>query len=210
MLRSRRSSRPCPKGGPGRSTASPRRILPATPASKAMEDFRPECSTRCPSDGARLAVFAQGPVLKRSHLTLSLDTDRQSAPYRLFDRFAPDAFLPGDRRHLGRGRHGASPRTAVRPPRRTGRVHRRGRLRNRPHPRGAGALRQAAHRRLGTLPATAGSCSTGSRPSTEQKQSRDIFAPDGTSGPYLLSHRPVVAYSEAVIVETRDRWHPRT
>jgi len=37
---------------------------------------------------------------------------------------------------------------------------------------------------------------------------RDVFAPDGTSGPYLLSRRPVVAYSQSVILEIRDRWRP--
>jgi hypothetical protein len=35
---------------------------------------------------------------------------------------------------------------------------------------------------------------------------RDVLLPDGTSGPYLLSNRPVVARSETVIIEVRDRF----
>jgi uncharacterized repeat protein (TIGR01451 family) len=159
------------------------------------------------SDGARLAVLAQGPVLKRSHLTLSLDTAREHEPYRLFDRFAPDAFFPvtGD----------TSAEVAMTP--------RQGPLYVRlDGPAGfiaAGDLETGfTHvelarydRRLTGAWGHVGNRAVmldGFAASTEQKQARDIFAPDGTSGPYLLSHRPVVAYSESVIAETRDRWHP--
>jgi hypothetical protein len=45
-------------------------------------------------DGARLAVLAQGPVLRESHLTIAVDTDRERDRYRLFDRFRPDQFFP--------------------------------------------------------------------------------------------------------------------
>src|SRR5439155_10106475 len=42
--------------------------------------------------------------------------------------------------------------------------------------------------------------------STDQRVVRDVFAPDGTSGPYLLSRHPVVASSETIVVEVRDRF----
>src|SRR5262249_2340886 len=44
--------------------------------------------------GGRLALFAQGPVLDQSHLTVAIDTARKHDDYRLFDRFRPDAFFP--------------------------------------------------------------------------------------------------------------------
>ena len=157
--------------------------------------------------GARVAVLAQGPVLKRSHLTVSLDTDRDREPYRLFDRFAPDAFFPvaGDTS----GEVVTTPRQGPLYVRldgpagfiaagdfETGFTHTELARYDR---RFTGASGRFGNRAV-TLDAFAAS--------TDQSQARDIFAPDGTSGPYLLSHRPVVAYSEAVIAETRNRWHP--
>lgn len=42
---------------------------------------------------------------------------------------------------------------------------------------------------------------------TPQTSVRDAFPSDGSSGPYHLSRRPLVAYSERVIFEVRDRQH---
>ena len=42
--------------------------------------------------------------------------------------------------------------------------------------------------------------------SSDQEVVRDVLAADGGSGPYLLSRSPVVARSETVIVEVRDRY----
>jgi len=159
------------------------------------------------SSGGRLAVFAQGPVLKNSHLTLALDTERERDTYRLFDRFAPDAFFPVQ---------GDTSAEVIATPRQgplfvrldgpagfvaagdfdTGFTHTE---LSRYDRRLTGAYGRVANRVV-TFDAFAAS--------TDQTQARDIFSPDGTSGPYLLGHRPVIAYSEAVIVETRDRWHP--
>lgn len=41
---------------------------------------------------------------------------------------------------------------------------------------------------------------------TPQTSVRDVMAADGSSGPYRLSRRGIVAYSERVIVEVRDRF----
>lgn len=159
------------------------------------------------SSGGRLAVFAQGPVSKNSHLTVALDTDRERDTYRLFDRFAPDAFFPvaGDTSaeviatpHQGPlfvrldGPAGFIAAGDLE----TGYTHTELARYDR---RLTGAYGRYAGRAV-TLDAFAAS--------TDQTQVRDLFSPDGTSGPYLLGHRPVIAYSESVIVETRDRWHP--
>lgn len=42
---------------------------------------------------------------------------------------------------------------------------------------------------------------------TPQTAGRDVIAADGSSGPYRLSRRPIVSYSETVILEIRDRFH---
>jgi len=159
------------------------------------------------SSGGRLAVFAQGPVLKSSHLTVALDTERERDHYRLFDRFAPDAFFPVQ---------GDSSAEVIATPRQgplfvrldgpagfvaagdfdTGFTHTE---LSRYDRRLTGAYGRVANKAV-TFDAFAAS--------TDQTQARDVFAPDGTSGPYLLGHRPIVAYSESVIVETRNRWHP--
>ena len=43
---------------------------------------------------------------------------------------------------------------------------------------------------------------------TPQTQVRDDLPGAGVSGPYRLSRRPLVANSERVVLETRDRFHP--
>lgn len=42
---------------------------------------------------------------------------------------------------------------------------------------------------------------------TPQRSVRDVFRADGSSGPFRLTRRPMVAYSESVILEVRDRFH---
>ena len=158
-------------------------------------------------DGARLAVLAQGPVLRESHLTIAVDTDRERDRYRLFDRFRPDQFFPV---------YGDSGAGAIE-------TARQGPFYARlDGPKGFVAagdfetgftrteLSRYDRRLTGAWGRTGNARVTleGFAASTDQAQVRDVFAPDGTSGPYLLSERPVVAYSESVIFEVRNRWHP--
>jgi hypothetical protein len=42
---------------------------------------------------------------------------------------------------------------------------------------------------------------------TPQRSVRDAIRPDGSAGPFRLSRRPLVAYSERVVLEARDRYH---
>jgi uncharacterized repeat protein (TIGR01451 family) len=157
--------------------------------------------------GGRLSVLAQGPVLDQSHLTVSIDTDRKRDPYRLFDRFRPDAFFPAF------GDSGGGADLAAR----QGPVYVR-----LDGPSGFVAVGDFAtafthtelarfDRRLEGAWGRAGNAKVAVDAfvsPTDQSAIRDIFAPDGTSGPYLLGHRPVIAYSESVILEVRDRFHP--
>jgi uncharacterized repeat protein (TIGR01451 family) len=158
-------------------------------------------------DGARLAVLAQGPVLGASHLTVAVDTEREPDRYRLFDRFRPDQFFPV---------YGDSGAGAIESPRQ-GPFYAR-----LDGPKGFVAagdfgtaftrteLSRYDRRLTGAWGRTGNALVTleGFAASTDQSQVRDVFAPDGTSGPYLLGRRPVVAYSESVVLEVRDRWHP--
>jgi hypothetical protein len=154
--------------------------------------------------GARLAVMARGPVGNSSRLIVSVDTDREPHEDRLFD-FAPDAFYP------------VSGDTSVRldEAQTQGKVFAR-------LDAPAGYLQWGDF----TSPMTRNQLSrfdrrlnglsgegqwgrfgvSGFAAPTEQHQVRDVFAPDGTSGPYLLSARPVVARSEKLFIETRDRF----
>jgi uncharacterized repeat protein (TIGR01451 family) len=165
-----------------------------------------EAAVSAGTDG-RVAVLAQGPVLKASHLTLSIDTARRAYGDRLFDRFRPDEIFPvfGD---SGGGLDLAA---------RQGPVYVR-----LDGPEGfvaagdfdtafTGTELARYDRRLEGAWGRAGNAKVAIdafAASTLQNAARDVFVPDGTSGPYLLSRRPVVAYSQTVIVEVRDRFHP--
>jgi uncharacterized repeat protein (TIGR01451 family) len=157
--------------------------------------------------GGRLALFAQGPVTEQSHLTVAIDTERKTDTYRLFDRFRPDAFFPvfGD--------SGPALDEAARQgpffARLDGPV---GFVAVGDFPTAFTHTELARYdRRLTGAWGRAGNAVVsfeGFAASTGQRSVRDTFSPDGTSGPYLLSRRPVVAYSETVIFEIRDRWRP--
>lgn len=155
--------------------------------------------------GGRLALLARGPIGDASRLTVSVDTDRERDRDRLFGPFEPDAFFPtpGD----------ASVRVDQ--------AQSQGRLFARlDAPMGfaqygdfATGFRQTElaryDRRLTGLSgeATRGRFSfAGFAASSSQVVVRDVFSPDGTSGPYLLRSTPIVARSETVIFETRDRF----
>lgn len=157
--------------------------------------------------GGRVALFAQGPVLDDSHLTVAIDTDRRRDPYRLFDRFRPDLFFPvfGDSsRSLDEAarqgpffvRFDGPAGFVAAGDFDTGFDHTELARYDR---RLTGAWGRAGG---STVAVEAFAADTG------QQAVRDTFSPDGTSGPYLLSKRPVVAYSESVIFEVRDRWRP--
>jgi uncharacterized repeat protein (TIGR01451 family) len=157
--------------------------------------------------GGRLALFAQGPVLAHSHLTVAIDTARERDELRLFDRFRPDAIFPvyGD--------SGATLDAAAR----QGPIFVRldgpkGFVAAGDFETGFTHTELARYdRRLTGAWGRAGSAKIaleGFAADTGQQSVRDTFSPDGTSGPYLLSRRPIVAYSETVIFEVRDRWRP--
>jgi uncharacterized repeat protein (TIGR01451 family) len=196
-----------PPAGPWRITGLAEGHLAGAGGLEGDGGLPPGLQENVQDDGARLAVLAQGPVLRASHLTVAIDTERERDRYRLFDRFRPDQFFPvyGDSSAglIDAARQGpfyarldgpkgfvaagdfetAFTRTEL----------------SRYDRRLTGAWGRAGNA-LVTLEAFAAS--------TDQSQVRDVFAPDGTSGPYLLSRRPVVAYSESVVLEIRDRWHP--
>jgi uncharacterized repeat protein (TIGR01451 family) len=156
------------------------------------------------SDGGRIAFSARGPVAGASTLTVSVDTDRDRDPNRLFGDFEPDRFYPtaGDSSVEVFGADRQGPVYA--------RVD---------GPWGfalygdfaTGFDRTELARYDRRLPGAAARAMRGPvvfeafAASTDQRVTRDLFEPDGTSGPYLLSTRPVVARSESVVIETRDR-----
>lgn len=155
-------------------------------------------------DGGRLALWARGPVAGASTLTLSVDTDRERDRDRLFAGWEPDRFYPtaGDSSVEVFGADRQGPVYA--------RVD---------GPWGfalygdfaTGFDRTELARYDRRLPGTAARVRRGPvvleafAASTDQRVARDLFEPDGTSGPYLLTKRPVVARSESVVIETRDR-----
>lgn len=158
-----------------------------------------------PADsGGRLAFVARGPVGQSSRLTVSVDTARERDPGRLFGYFEPDRFFPvyGDTS------------LPVEEAQRQGPVFARI-----DGPRGfaqygdvaTGLDRNELSRYDRRLEGVSGralfgrTMIEGFAASTDQTVVRDVFAPDGTSGPYLLSRRPVVARSERVVLELRDR-----
>jgi uncharacterized repeat protein (TIGR01451 family) len=155
--------------------------------------------------GGRIALLARGPIGAASRLTVSVDTDRERDRDRLFGPFQPDAFFPTP------GDAGV----------RVDQAQSQGPLFARlDAPIGfaqygdfATGFQQTElaryDRRLTGLSgeATRGRFSfAGFAAASSQVVVRDVFSPDGTSGPYLLRSTPMVARSETVIFETRDRF----
>ena len=155
-------------------------------------------------DGGRLAFVARGPVGRASRVTVSVDTARERDRDRLSDSFEPDRHFPifGDTS------------VAVDEARRQGPVFARV-----DGPAGFAQYGEVAtgfdrtelaryDRRFEGVSGRASVGRTtieGFAASTDQTVVRDVLSPDGTSGPYLLSRRPVVARSERVVLEVRDR-----
>jgi uncharacterized repeat protein (TIGR01451 family) len=155
-------------------------------------------------DGGRLALWARGPVAAASTFTLSVDTDRERDRDRLFADWEPDRFFPvaGDSSIEVFGADRQGPVYA--------RID---------GPWGfalygdfsTGFDRTELARYDRRLPGAAARMMRGPlvfeafAASTDQRVMRDLFEPDGTSGPYLLTNRPVVARSESVVIETRER-----
>jgi uncharacterized repeat protein (TIGR01451 family) len=155
--------------------------------------------------GGRVAAFARGPVGKASRLTLSLDTTRQRDRNRLENDFSPEQFYPvaGDA-SVG-----------------TDEAATQGKLFARlDGPRGfvqwgdfsTAFDRTELARYDRRMTGATGKVTTGRvafegfASSSDQEVVRDVFAPDGTSGPFLLTRSPVVARSETVLIEVRDRF----
>ncbi len=155
-------------------------------------------------DGGRVSVFARGPVGKSSQLTVSVDSERKRDRDRLFRDYEPDLFypVPGDSSTtLDQAPAQAEVFARIDGPRgfaqwgdfyttlgRTELMRYDRRLN--------GASGRLNHGGVGFDAFAA---------STEQVSVRDVFGPDGSSGPFLLSSAPMVARSEAVYLETRDR-----
>ncbi|HEX6853149.1 MAG TPA: hypothetical protein VF139_17270 [Candidatus Polarisedimenticolaceae bacterium] len=154
---------------------------------------------------ARLAVLARGPIGRDARLTVSLDTARRRDTTRLFGGFEPDRFFPvyGDSSIESRETERQGP-LFVRVDAPSGFAQlgdfetgfERTEL-ARYDRRLSGA---SGRGRFGRFEIE------GFAAPTEQTVVRDLFAPDGTSGPYLLSQRPVIARSERIVIETRDRY----
>lgn len=156
-------------------------------------------------DGGRLALWARGPVGGASRLTVAIDTARDRDADRLFGAFEPDLFFPvsGDTS------------LAIRDAERQGKVFAR-----LDGPLGYAMIGDFSTRFERTelarydrrMPGIAGRVGSGRvafdafAASNDQVAIRDVFAADGTSGPYRLSRRPIVARSETVVVEVRDRF----
>lgn len=157
--------------------------------------------------GGRVAVFARGPVGDASRLTVSLDTDRERDRDRLTRAFEPALFAPvvGDE---------SVP---------TDEAAAQGTLFARlDGPRGfvqwgdmdTGFERTELSRYDRRLEGAIGRVGNGRvsfdafAAEADQQVARDVFAADGTSGPFLLRASPVVARSERVVVEVRDRDRP--
>lgn len=155
--------------------------------------------------GGRVAVFARGPVGRSSRLTVSLDTDRERDRDRLTRDFEPDLFFP------------VSGDSSVQ----TDEAASQGKLFARlDGPKGfaqwgdfaTGFDRTELMRYDRRMTGASGRFTRGNvsvegfASSSDQEIVRDVFEADGTSGPFLLGHTPVVARSETVIVEVRDRY----
>jgi hypothetical protein len=155
--------------------------------------------------GGRIAVFARGPVGRASRLTLSLDTARERDRDRLENEFEPDAHFPvaGDAsvqvdEAASQGKLFArldSPKGFVQWGDFVSRFDEVELLRYDRRLTGLSGGLAASRVRV-----------EGFAASSDQEIVRDVLAADGSSGPYLLSRSPIVARSETVIVEVRDRY----
>ncbi|HKY32057.1 MAG TPA: hypothetical protein VJV23_05925 [Candidatus Polarisedimenticolia bacterium] len=162
-------------------------------------------------DGAhgdgRLALYARGPLFGASLMTLAYDSARQRDRDQVFRRPAPDRFFPiyGDSSRQGYDVEGQGKFSLRLDQRRSsfavgdfttgltgGDLARYDRALT-------GALGRVEARGLSLQ-------SFGAR--TPQTAVRDEMPGAGISGPYRLSRRPLVANSERVVLETRDRLHP--
>jgi uncharacterized repeat protein (TIGR01451 family) len=155
--------------------------------------------------GGRVAFFGRGAVGPRTQLTVSVDTARQRDPDRLFDGREDEATFPV---------HGDTS-VATEDTAHQGPVFLR-----LDAPSGFAQWGDAAtgldraelaryDRRLSGLTGEVRRGAWGARAfaaPTDARVVRDVFEPDGTSGPYLLSRAPVVLRSERIVLETRDRF----
>ncbi|HEX5043385.1 MAG TPA: hypothetical protein VFV75_10795, partial [Candidatus Polarisedimenticolaceae bacterium] len=155
--------------------------------------------------GGRVAVFAHGAVGAHAQLTVSVDTARKRDPDRLFDAREDEATFPV---------HGDSSVTS------DATAHQGPVFLRLDAPLGYAQWGDAAtgldraelsryDRRLSGLTGEVRRGRWGARAfaaPTDARMVRDVFQPDGTSGPYLLSEAPVVLRSERIVLETRDRF----
>jgi uncharacterized repeat protein (TIGR01451 family) len=159
-----------------------------------------------PTVDGRLALFARGAVAGDHVLTFAYDSDRRRDPDQVFREIDPERFFPayGDSSAQGyaaessgklfaRWEHAGS--AAVLGDFQTGLTG--GEL-LRYDRRLSGAKADLAFGRFGMQAFAAESSRT---------LVRDEISGAGISGPYALTRRPIVANSELVTVETRDRFH---
>ncbi|MDH3626291.1 MAG: DUF11 domain-containing protein [Acidobacteriota bacterium] len=156
--------------------------------------------------GGRVALFARGPLGDKAQLTVSVDTERERDRDRLTNDFEPDLFYPvvGDE-SVAIDEAASQGKVFVRVDGTRGYAQ-------------WGDFSTAFRRtELGRydrkLTGARGNVSKGGfsfdgfASSSDQQVVRDVFEADNTSGPFILRSSPVVARSETVIVETRDRFH---
>ena len=157
-------------------------------------------------DGGRLAVFARGPVGKSSRLTVSVDSERRRDRDQLFrGDVEPDQFFPvagDDSRQTEEAPTQSEIYARIDGPRGFAQwgdfatqLERTELARYDRRMTGASGRLNAGKFSMQAFASAA-----------DQVAARDVFEPDGTSGPFLLSQQPLIANSETVIVEVRDRF----
>ncbi|HZE88836.1 MAG TPA: hypothetical protein VE404_04765, partial [Verrucomicrobiae bacterium] len=154
----------------------------------------------------RLAFFAKGRIGDESLLAVSFDSARARDESRLFQGPDPSSLFPI---------YGDASRQAYELPSQ-GRLalrwdRRRTSITYGDFQTGLSALELARYDR--TLSGAIASVETPSlsvkafAARTPQREVRDAFPADGSSGPYRLARRPLVSFSERVTLEVRDRYH---
>lgn len=194
-----------PGGGPWRVLGLAEGTLAGDGGREGDGGAGPSFDDEISGSGGRIALTARGPIGEASRLTVSLDTARTRDPQRLFRSYAPDELFPvyGDTSNPSEEaeRQGKlflrvdTPRGFAQWGDFNSRLERTELMR---YDRALEGL--SARSENGRL------SFQGFAAPSKQTLHRDLFTPDGTSGPYLLQARPIVARSETVVLETRDRY----
>jgi len=169
----------------------------------------PDLGDPIADDGARVAAYARGPLGRNLQVTARVDTARERDRDHRADAVDPDRFWPvyGD--------DAVAVEEAASQGKWYARVDgRRGFARWGDFASGFDdtALTRYDRRLSGLSGRVDGRRVSfeGFASESDQGAVRDVFEPDGTSGPYVLRTRPIVARSESVLVEVRERFRTET